>query len=283
MRNNVIKLLQEEESLQKKVLYNKLLEIYGKEATAKQVYHYQLGYTPGKLEGLIYDIKKIFHIKDKEIVLYKDAEDDEEINFIVDTSNPISPEKLLEIQIQHHENAEIKKKNDLLAALKLPEHPDVLEGMKFRQEYPFLENENTPMELKALVTDKITAYRQYAGVVGTIISAENLEQSEEKLYELAKEALEAYEVNQEIKKELDFYRDSGRILGEHETLKDLKMIQDVNDMSEADLVKNRANAMKNVSKNNTAGKTTLAEFWKKKQGLIEERLKREFNHTFADK
>jgi hypothetical protein len=238
MRNNVIKLLQDQESLQKKVLYNKLLEIYGKEATAKQVYHYQLGYTPGKLEGLIYDIKKMFHIKDKEIVLFKDSDDDDEAgtDVIVDISNPLSPEELLKIEQLNQENAEIKKKNDLLAALKLPEHPDVLEGMKFRQEYPFLDNENTPMELKALVTDKITAYRQYAGVVGTIISAENLEQSEEKLYELAKEALEAYEVNQDIKKELDFYRDSGRILGEHETLKDLKMIQDVNDMSEADLV-----------------------------------------------
>lgn len=280
MRNNVIKLLQDQESLQKKVLYNKLLEIYSKEATVKQVYHYQLGYTPGKLDGLIYDIKKVFHIKDKEIVLFNDSEE-EEIDIIVDTSNP---EKLLEIQNQHQVNAEVKKKNDLLAALKLSEHPEVLEGMKFRQEYPFLDNENTPMEFKALVTDKITAYRRYAEVVGSIISAENLEQSEEKLYELAKEALEAYEVNQDIKKELDFYRDSGRILGEHETLKDLKMKQDVNDMSEADLVKNRLNAMKNVSKNNTAGKTTLAEFWKKKQDLIEERLKKEFNHNFnADK
>jgi hypothetical protein len=51
-------------------------------------------------------------------------------------------------------------------------------------------------------------------------------------------------------------------------------------MSEADLVKNRGNAMKNVSKNTNSGKTTLAEYWKKKQDLIEERLKKEFNHNF---
>lgn len=283
MRNNVLKLLQNQEATQKKVLYNALLKAYAETATTKQVYHYQTGYTPGKLEGLIYDVKKHFFITDKEVTLFKEDETtDEDLgpasNVITGDEGKTEAEILADLETKDA----LQKKNDLLAALKINEHPEVLEGMKIRSEYPFLDNPNTPDELKALVTDKITAYRQYAGVVASILEAENQEDSEAKLYELGKEALAAYEINQDIKAELDFYRDSqGRVLGEHEKMKDLRMKQDVYDMSEADLVKNRSNAMKNVSKNNTAGKTTLAEYWKKRQDLIEERLTKEFNHTFT--
>lgn len=282
MRNDVLKLLQKQESTQNKVLYNALLQAYSQTATTKQVYHYQTGYTPGKLEGLIYDVKKHFFISDKDVVLFKEEEiDEDEILLNIDTTNP-PPANLSDIQKQHEQNSLLKKKNDLLAALKINENPDVIEGMKFRNEYPFLDNPNTPDELKALVTDKISAYRRYAGVVANILEAESLEDSEAKLYELGKEALAAYEINQDIKAELDFYRDSnGRILGKHEKLKDLRMKQDVYDMSEAELVHNRANAMKNVSKNTTAGKVQLAEYWKSRQDLIEERLTKEFNQNFT--
>lgn len=280
MRNEVLKLLQDQESLQKKVLYNALISAYAQTAPLKNVYHYQLGYSPSKLEGLIYEVKKHFHISDKEIILFKGEIDDNQdkgndgADLRSDQSDGSSPDE--------KDAAELKRKNDLLAALKLPEHPEVLEGMKIREEYPFLNEANTPDEIKALVTDKITAYKQYAGVVGEIISAENLEESEEKLYELAKEALATYEINQDIKKELDFYRDSnGRILGKHPKLEDLKMQQDVNDMSEADLVKNRANAQKNVSKNTNQNKLQLAEYWKKRLEYIEKRLTKEFNHNFT--
>ncbi|MBO6184194.1 MAG: hypothetical protein J6O88_05790 [Chryseobacterium sp.] len=277
MRNDVLKLLRDQKSTQNKVLYNALLKAYGDTATTKQVYHYQTGYTPGKLEGLIYDVKKHFFITDKEVVLFEE-EEDLPLGVIITGDEGKSDAEILQ-ELEAEEN--LKKKNDLLAALKINDNPDVIEGMKFRNEYPFLDNPNTPDELKALVTDKITAYKQYAGVVASILHAETQEKSEAKLYELGKEALAAYEINQDIKAELDFYRDSnGRILGEHEKLKDLRMKQDVYDMSEADLVKNRANAMKNVSKNNTAGKIQLAEYWKKKQDLIEERLTKEFNKNF---
>ncbi|MEI7487456.1 MAG: hypothetical protein WCJ72_08615 [Chryseobacterium sp.] len=285
MRNDVLKLLQNQESSQKKVLYNALLNAYSGSASSKQVYHYQMGYSPEKLVGLIYDVKKHFFITDKEVVLFKEEEQEEEdLTTIIDTKNYNNSGNidLQEIQKRHESAAAIKKKNDFLTALKFNENPDVLEGMKLRNEYPFLDNPNTPDELKVLVADKITAYKQYAGVVMSIIEAENQEDSETKLYELAKDALAAYEVNQDIKKELDFYRDSeGRILGEHPKLEMLRMKQDVNDMSEADLVKNRANAQKNVSKNTGLGKVQLAEFWKQKQDFIEERLTKEFNQNFS--
>lgn len=278
-RNEVLKLLQNQQSTQNKVLYNALLKAYGETATTKQVYHYQTGYTPGKLEGLIYDVKKHFFITDKEVVLFEEEEEEDLSPGVIVTGDEGKTEAEILQELEAKES--LKKKNDLLAALKINENPDVIEGMKFRNEYPFLDNPNTPDELKALVADKITAYKQYAGVVASILHAETQEESEEKLYELGKEALAAYEINQDIKAELDHYRDSeGRVLGDHEKIKDLRSKQDVYDMSEADLVKNRANAMKNVSKNNTAGKIQLAEYWKKKQDLIEERLAKEFNQNF---
>lgn len=281
MRNDVLKLLRDQGSTQNKVLYNALLKAYSETATTKQVYHYQTGYTPGKLEGLIYDVKKHFFITDKEVVLFEEEEDLPPGVIITGDEGKTDAEILQELEAKET----LKKKNDLLAALKINDNPDVIEGMKFRNEYPFLDNPNTPDELKSLVTDKISAYRRYAAVVADILKAESIEDSEAKLYELGKEALSEYEINQDIKAELDFYRDSeGRILGKHEKLKDLRMKQDVYDMSEADLVKNRSNAMKNVSKNRTSGKNELADHWKKRQDVIEERLIKEFNQTFtADK
>jgi hypothetical protein len=283
MRNNVIRLLKNEDNKRDKVLYNELLKIYTSQAGVRQVYHYQLGYTPQKLENLVYDMKNLFFISDKDIAVFKETEQE----LLSDDKKNLEKD-LVQGKTNLQEDNELiaaqKKAEQTIEALRLKDNPDVLEGLKFRDEYPFLNEENTPMEIKALVTDKITAYKNYAAAHGKILIAESDQDAEDKLYELAKSTLAHYEVNQDVKKELDFYRDSnGRILGEHPSLEYLRVKQDVFDMTEADLVKGRGNAQKNISRYETQGKTELLAKWKYRLGLIEERLVKEFNHKFDKK
>ncbi|KFF26854.1 hypothetical protein [Chryseobacterium vrystaatense] len=283
MRNEIIKLIKNEESKRDKVRYNELLRMYADETSVRQVYHYQLGYTPQKLENLIYDIKKHFYISDKDVAVFKEDDEDSPMDekksgvqgIVFGNGNEIKKtlDKFKEL------SASQKKAEETLAALKLDENPDVMEGLKLREEYPFLNDENTSTEIKALVTDKITAYKKYAAVHADILEAENDNDAEEKLYELAKSALAHFEVNQIIKKELDFYRDSeGRILGKHPSLEYLRLKQDVYDMQEVDLVKARVNSQKNIHRYDKEKKPEHVARWKYKLELIEKRLKEEFNH-----
>lgn len=271
MKNrNVLKILKNNEGLKNQRLYTELLKHYASETSIRTVYYYQLGYTPEKLTGLIYDVKKHFGITDKDIALYNssDDNDDEEKlqkdetppNPIGDDIPPVDP------------NAEILKQLNLQAV------PDVMDGMKIREEYQFLDIATTPLEIKALVTDKITAYKKYAATHAEILTAANNGEAEERLFELGKNALEQWNLNQEIKDELDFYRDAGKILGKHASLADLKMKQDVGEMSEAELFKGRSNAQKSISRYNGQGKSELVDTWQKRLTAIEKRLIEDFKH-----
>lgn len=213
-------------------------------------------------------MKKHFEITDKDIALYN-GEDDEEDKQQIDDTPPNPPADDIP---PVDPNAEILNKLNLQAV------PDVMDGMKFREEYPFLEVETTPMEIKALVTDKISAYKSYAAAHAEILTAADNGEAEDRLYELGKTALDKWTLNQEIKDELDFYRDAGKILGKHPSLADLKMKQDVGEMSEAELFKARSNAQKSVSRYNNQGKTELSETWQRRLAAVEKRLIEDFKH-----
>lgn len=271
MKNrNVLKILKNNEGLKNQKLYTQLLKEYAAETSVRTVYYYQLGYTPEKLTGLIYDMKKHFEISDKDIALYNAADDEEEKQQSVNDDTPPNPP--VDDLPPHDPNA------DILSKLNLQAVPDVMDGMKFREEYPFLDVETTPMEIKALVTDKISAYKNYAAMHAEILTAANNGEAEARLYDLGKAALEKWNLNQEIKDELDFYRDSGKILGKHPSLADLKMKQDVGEMSEAELFKARSNAQKSVSRYNNLNKTELADTWQRRLTAIEKRLVDDFKH-----
>ncbi|AZA93050.1 Uncharacterised protein [Chryseobacterium nakagawai] len=279
MRNDVINILKNKGNTKDKVRYDELLKIYSNSAGFNQVYFYQLGYSPQKLENLIYDVKNHFHITEKDIIVFKEPETnlellkDEELGHVVLSNlvkNELSPEQ--------------QKVEEIIDLLKLKDNIEVLDGLKFREEYPFLNNESTPMEIKALVADKISAYKKYAKTHSEILNAESDEDAVEKLYELAKSALEEHQINQQIKKELDFYRDSpGRIFGKHASLERLKIRQDVYDMQEVDLVKGRLNSQKNISRYEKEKKSEHVKKWKFRLEVIEKRLKEEFNYNFEEK
>ena len=282
MKNDFLKILASEANLKAKKLYNQLLEEYSKVATVRQVYHYQLGYSPTKLENLKYEIKKVYLISDKEIALYTPG-DEEDIQQNADDASKGgigdgTPEPTAEEIAK-----QLAEQNPVLA--ELLKNPDAQEGLKLRDEYPFLNDPNCPNEFKILVADKISAYKSYAAKHAETLEAADAGEAEDKLYELAKETLGNYEMNQEAKAELDFFRDSnGKILGKHPLLADLKLNQDVNDMSEAVLLKTRNNGLKSVNLyKGKEGKEHLYDFHTKKLDLVTGRLEKDFKMEFDKK
>lgn len=282
MKNDFLKILANKEELKDKKLYNQLLEEYSKVATVRQVYHYQLGYSPTKLENLKYEIKKVYQISDKEIALYIPGEEVDDQQNADDTSKGGkdlgAPEPTAEEIAK-----QLAEQNPVLADLM--NNPDAQEGLKLRDEYPFLNDPNCPNEFKVLVSDKITAYKNYAAKHAETLEAADAGEAEDKLYELAKETLGNYEMNQEAKAELDFFRDTnGKILGKHPLLADLKLNQDVNEMTEAELGKARNNGLKSVNKyKDVEGKEHLYDFHSQKLDLVTARLVKDFKMEFDKK
>lgn len=282
MKNDFLKILANKEELKDKKLYNQLLEEYSKVATVRQVYHYQLGYSPTKLENLKYEIKKVFLISDKEIALFVPGNEDEDQQKTDDTSKGGKDLGTLEPTAEDIAK-QLAEQNPVLADLM--NNPDAQEGLKLRDEYPFLNDPKVPNEFKVLVADKITAYKNYAAKHAETLEAADAGEAEDKLYELAKETLGNYEMNQEAKKELDFFRESnGKILGKHPLLADLKLNQDVNDMDKGELVQARINAGKAVNKyKDEEGKEHLYELHSKKLDLVTARLQKDFKMEFDKK
>lgn len=280
MKSKFIKVLANKDSLKDKKLYNRLLELYAQVAGVKQVYHYQLGYTPQKLENLKYEVKKSQGISDKEIALYVPGDEDEDE--VKATAPTLTPEQIQKAAEAHAAEVAARTKQENPIITELLTNADAQEGLKIRDEYPFLNDPNCPDVFKVLVSDKITAYKEYAKKHAEALEAADQGEAEEKLYELASGAIKDYQLNQDIKAELDFYRDSpGRVLGKHPALADLKLQQEVNEMTEGDLVSQRSNAQKAVNKyKDNKEKAHLHEYHSKKFELITERLQKDFNRTF---
>lgn len=265
-KQEFLKILANKKGLKDKMLYAELLESYTTIADAREVYHYQLGYTPDKLTNIRYEIMKKMSITEKEILLYTPEEVDEED----ETNKP---------------DADAGADTNTGAGNTVLTFPDdVKSGLKLRDEYPFLDNPDTPDEYKALVSDKMTAYRQYAADHAEAMGAADADDALEKLYELGKSAIEKWELNQEIKAELDYYRDSeGKVLGKHPKLANLKIVQEIGEMSEAELITHRTNAQKNISKREKEGKEDLVKTWKFRLAETERNLKEKYNKTFEKK
>lgn len=124
---------------------------------------------------------------------------------------------------------------------------DAKSGMKLREQYPFLNEDDCPDKLKILIADKITADHKF------MTSREEIQQliasdNEDVLFELAKKAVENFELNKEIKDELDYYGEHKEILGNHPIFSDENLQALVNGYKEADLKSTRANIRTYISK-----------------------------------
>lgn len=229
--------------------YNKLVDFLSQKKNSLQLRMFNLGYSDARMDVLVAEVKKAYGIKDLD--LYKfDVEDYEKTlqqNEQQDVAKADVPKS------ERKENTLSEAETKFLEALKGNE--DATAGLKLRDEYPFLREESTPQELKALVTDKITAWYDFAEKHEEL--AKMVENSGNTISEngepnplavLCKEAIDKFKLNADIKKELDFYKVKGKVLGIVPQTKFLKIDQELNDMDPADLVKHRLDAQKNKNK-----------------------------------
>ena len=246
MKNKVMHCLKDS-NLGKIEKYNKLVDFLSQKKNSLQLRMFNLGYSDARMDVLVAEVKKAYEIKDLD--LYKfNAEDyekqlqEKEQEVPENTGTETNKEPETELSEQETKFLEALKQNE-----------DATAGLKLREEYPFLREESTPQELKALVTDKITAWYDFAEKHAELVSLAYDESNNDpnfidKMGAVAKQATDKFQLNADIKKELDFYKEKGKVLGIVPQLKFLKIDQELDEMSEADLVKHRLDAQKNKNK-----------------------------------
>ena len=245
MKNKVMHCLKDS-NLGKIEKYNKLVDFLSQKKNSLQLRMFNLGYSDARMDVLVAEVKKAYEIKDLD--LYKfNVEDyekqlqEKEQEVPENTGTETNKEPETELSEQEAKFLEALKGNE-----------DATAGLKLREEYPFLREESTPQELKALVTDKITAWYDFAEKHAELVSLAYDETNDpnfiDKIGIIAKKAIEKFQLNADIKKELDFYKEKGKVLGIVPQTKFLKIDQELDEMSEADLVKHRLDAQKNKNK-----------------------------------
>lgn len=211
--------------------YNKAFELYrnsnGKNLGIERTLN--RGFSPTSLNTVLYELKKVHRISDVELSQIEAKPIDEEL--MQETNANV----LVPI------NETIKEFIEVIASV--PEAQKA--GIKFRDEFNFLGKEDTPEALKALVTDKFTAYYDFADAHKELLdkvalSAEpNL--TEDEIFELAKKAVDNFVMDQLIYDELLHYKETGKILGKHPNLAPEKAKNELLDTPLEDIPKKISN------------------------------------------
>lgn len=307
-KEQVVQALKSDEPLKEK--FNKLLELFlkhpGKPAGAARFYN-SSGFSKERLKSLSYDIQKLFGITSKELTVR-----------LVETMKPVKSNavkglkdldyakelKPLAIKMakENGDTLTSMKKADLIAYVnQLAEEAandgasaegeqlekeiqaapeDVKGGWKLREEYPFLAEEDCPNELKILTSDMITAYNGYhAG--REVLKAAVDAGKEEDIFAIASKIVDKFELNAEIKSELDYYKELKSVLGNHPIFGDLVIQRKVDVLKDAELVPRRNNLRTYISKEEKKTFKTDASLkkskekvadWKTEMNLIDKRL-----------
>ena len=248
MKNKVIHCLKDSK-LNKIDKYNQLVDFLAEKKNFLQLRMFNQGYSDARMDVLISEVKKAYEIKDLDLHKfnvedYEKQLQEKEQEVPENTGTETNKEPETELSEQETKFLEALKGNE-----------DATAGLKLRDEYPFLREESTPQELKALVTDKINAWYDFAEKHEKL--AKMVENSGNTISEngepdplavLCKEAIDKFQLNADIKKELDFYKEKGKVLGIVPQTRFLKIDQELDEMSEADLVKHRLDAQKNKNK-----------------------------------
>ncbi len=280
-------------------------------------------YSPVNLSNLEYDLKKLCDIKDSEIKTVKKGLQQteppqepkvlpqdvvailEELNIEeADYHKHLKPLAKVLTEATGKEPESIKKK-DLKTFITqfIPKKPtaeeladmnvfvfkdapeDVKQGIKLREEYPFLAEEDCPDEFKILVADKFTALDKFVENRQELKALVATGATNEDLFEIAKKTVGDYELNLDIKEELNYYKDHKEVLGKHPIFAERMLKEKVNGLSPVDLSKRQKNLRSYVSRDEKAfnkmeeGDAKLAfgqkiEDWKKELHLVDARLEK---------
>lgn len=124
--------------------------------------------------------------------------------------------------------------------------PTTSERVAMRDDFPFLKEKDCPIELKALVADKMTAFEEYCKGHNDLVKHSNgeLVLTDEEFQALTKKTVAAYEENRGIYDELNYYKAHGKVLGKHPLFSQLSLEREVNAMSQEELLSFRDSSPK---------------------------------------
>ena len=116
------------------------------------------------------------------------------------------------------------------------------EREKLRKEFPFLGSPDCPMELKALVTDRISSYHLYQDTWPKLFTAS----TPEECAVVASTIVNAYIDNRRTWEELNYYQQHHRVLGHHPIFRQFSNLRRLRSMSLRDLLKREKQVMNNI-------------------------------------
>lgn len=175
-------------------------------------------------------------------------------------------------------------KDDVFGALKNEQTPPPVEKIsdipaqikktiRLREEFPFLKTQECPNELKILVADMLTSYENYKTDHEKLFEAA----TEEEIQELSKSVVENYIENKLIWKELNYYKEHGKVIGEHQIFSWMQRLEQIRSMNNSELIKlreqlkNKIHRTKKLIKDNPEHNETGKR--KERQHIFERELK----------
>jgi hypothetical protein len=244
MKDKVLELLKSPPE-QASEYFNKALDLFRQspKVPQRQLSHFNsLGFSNSRLHSLVYELMKAHGITQKDVLLY----------------NPAPEVPIGEIEVKSLElvpgagngpEGESIIGKTLVAAgdVFVPMSDEVKEDVKLRDEFPFLMAEDCPDEFKILTADKLTHYHKWVEAhkqLLVVVPAEGQEpvaMSPEEIFVLAKKAIENFTANQDIYAELEHFRNTGKILGQHPIFRRKKMQESVDKLQGNALTKRQSN------------------------------------------
>jgi len=113
---------------------------------------------------------------------------------------------------------------------------------RLNKEFPFLSKSDCPAELKILVADMITAHENYIRSHSELFTAEKKEQ----IQQASRDTVENYLENRRIWKEMNHYKETGVILGEHPVFERTKRFNQFRGLSIGDLIQQKSRHEHNI-------------------------------------
>ncbi|NQD71985.1 hypothetical protein HP439_14760 [Sphingobacterium shayense] len=114
-----------------------------------------------------------------------------------------------------------------------------------RTQWPFLSDPDCPPEMKLLISDKISVYRN------CILEYDSLSKSTSAVEQLdtVRALVINFIYNHDIYKELKYYKDTGKILGEHKIFAQYQRIKELRNIQTVDLFKRKKNLEYSIWRN----------------------------------
>lgn len=273
-----------------KVLVEKLKELDGATPSQKRFYNAAM-YSPVNLESLEYDLKKLCGITDREVKKLVSANKQEvkDLDVIVELPEEIV-ERLKQVNLEElNYNSELKplaknisealgveptsqKKVDLIAFIDgfIPKEPtqeelataftealsaapeDVKQGLKIRELYPFLNDDDCPDEFHTLTGKMVSAYINWKEGREELKALVEAGVSNEEIYAIANKVVADFKLNLDCHDELAYYQEHKQILGKHPIFAEKMLQEKVNNMGQVELANRKKNLASYISRDKKA-------------------------------